>query len=133
MVPMTKAGENLSHILSAWLAILRSGDSSELASILDPAVVWHGILPEQLCQNRDEVLGVLVRNQARPPRVTRIEAEEIGDRVAVSVRSPDFVQMDGQPAKESRSLVFTFRADSVIRIDSVPSRESAFGLVADQP
>jgi len=127
---MSEAGEHLSRIVSAWLRMLRSGNSAELASILDPNVIWQGLLPEQICQNRDEVLGVLIRNQARPPRVTRFEAEEIGDKVAVSVMSPDFVEMDGQPTKESRSLVFTFRAGSVVRIDSLTSKEAAFEMVA---
>ncbi|MDP9271681.1 MAG: hypothetical protein M3P14_12055 [Chloroflexota bacterium] len=126
---MSEPGENLSRIVSAWLAMLQTGNSVELASILDPYVVWQGILPEQICHNRDEVLGILVRNQ-RPLRLTRINAEEIGDRVAVSVLGPDFVDVDEQPAEEPRSLVFTFRAGTVVRINSLPSREAAFELAA---
>lgn len=129
-MPVSEAGENLSVIVSAWLAMLQSGDSGELASILDPLVVWQGILPEQICRNRDEVLGVLIRNRLGPLRLTRIEAEEIGNRVAVSVLGPDFPDSDEQMAGEPRSLVFTFRAGFVVRIDSLLSRDAAFALAA---
>ncbi len=127
---MSEPGTNLSLILSAWFGMLRTASTEELASILDETVVWQGILPEQVCGNRDEVLNVLGRNRRRPPRLTRIEAQEMGDRVAVSVEGPDFPDTDGLEAGAPRALVFTFKDGKVVRMESLASRDSAFELAA---
>jgi hypothetical protein len=123
---MSETGENLALILSAWTDMLRRGDTQALAAMLDEKVVWQGILPEQVCRNRDEVLNLLVRNRPRPPRLTRIEAEEFGDRVAVSVAGPDFPDNEALAAKAPRSLVFTFRDGRVVKMQSLATRDAAF-------
>lgn len=64
----------------------------------------------------------------RPPRLTRFEAEEIGNKVVVSVEGPDFPPVEGQPASDRRSLVFTFADGTVVRIESTPTRERAYEL-----
>lgn len=127
---MTESGQNLALILSAWTSMLRSESTQELASLLDEHVFWQGVLPEQACHNREEVLNLLVRNRARPPRITRVEAEEFGDRVAVSVQGPDFPENEALAAGAPRSLVFTFEAGKVVRMESLASRDAAFDLAA---
>jgi hypothetical protein len=129
---MSEIGDNLVLLISAWTGMFRSGQTAELGEILDDGVVWQGVLPELVCRGREEVLGVMVRNR-RPPRITRIEAEEFGDQVAVSVEGPDFPEPDSPegdllPPGSPRSLVFTFRNGRVVRMESLPSRDAAFAL-----
>ena len=128
---MSDVGDNLATIMSAWTAMLRTGSSAELASILDPDVVWQGILADQQCHDRTEVLGILARNPRRPPRLSRIEAQEIGDRVAVSVDGPDFPDNEVLTANDPRSLIFRFREGKVVRMESYPSRDAAFKAAQD--
>jgi hypothetical protein len=123
---MSDEGAYLALILSAWTEMLRRGETGPLAAILHENVVWQGIQPEQICGNREEVLDLLVRNRRRPPRLTRIEAEEFGDRVAVSVNGPDFPENENLAAGAPRSLVFTFSDGKVVRMESFASREAAF-------
>jgi hypothetical protein len=125
---VTETGGNLATIVGAWTELLRTGDVKSVAAILDEQVIWQGVLPEEICRNRDEVVGVLDRFLSRPPRLTKIEAAEFGDRVAVSVDGPDFPEMDHRPAGP-RSLVFTVRDGRVVRMESTASRDAAFALV----
>jgi hypothetical protein len=125
-------GANLSAVLGAWTAMMASGGAAELAAILDDAVVWQGLRPELVCRGREHVLDLLVRNRGRPPRITRIELEEFGDRVAVCVEGLDFtgpIGSDGEPLLPPgapRSLVLSMREGRVARMDSFPSREAAW-------
>ncbi|HYA44545.1 MAG TPA: nuclear transport factor 2 family protein [Acidimicrobiales bacterium] len=130
---MTQPGENLATLLGVWVAMLDSGRTEELAAILDENVVWQGVLPELVCNGRQQVIQVLAGNGRRFPRITGIEAREIGERVAVSVEGPDFSPGPAgaslEPATGPRSLVFTFEGGKVVRMDSLPTRDAAFGLV----
>lgn len=126
---MTAIGGNLSMIVGAWTGMLSSGNTESLAAILDEGVIWQGVLPDQVCRNRDEVLDILVRNRRRPPRLTRIEAAEFGDRVVVSVDGPDFQAIGDRPAAGPRSLVFTFRNGRIVRMESTATRDAAFNLM----
>jgi hypothetical protein len=129
---MSDSGENLALVISAWTGMFRSGSSEALAGILDENVVWQGLLPDLLCSDRKQVVKVLGRWSERPPRITRIEAQEFGDRVAISVEGPDFPAISdaaGAPRLAPgtpRSLVFTFRAGKVVRMESLPNRDAAF-------
>ena len=125
---MAEIGGNLSMIVGAWTAMLSSGKTEALGAILDEGVNWQGVMPGELCRNRDEVLDILVRNRRRAARITRIEAAELGDRVVVSVDGPDFKEMDGRPPGP-RSLVFTFRGGRVVRMESFATRDAAFELL----
>jgi hypothetical protein len=132
---MSEIGDNLVLLVAAWTGMFRSGAGEALAGILDEHVVWQGLLPELRCRDRAEVLENLSRLRSRPPRITRIEAEEFGDRVVISVEGPDFPLIsDAAEAPllargAPRSLVFTFRAGKVVRMESLPSRDAAFALV----
>jgi hypothetical protein len=125
-IPMRDKGDNLLLILSAWVEMLRTGKPKALESILDEHVIWQGVLPDLICQNRNEVLDIMVRNRQRAFRLTRVEAQESGGRVAVSVEGPDFPDTDWNAADTPRSLVFTFEAGKVVRIQSYLTRDEAF-------
>lgn len=131
---MTEIGDNLALLVSAWTGMFRSGSSDALAGILDENVVWQGLLPELVCGDRRQVLEILGRLSRRSPRITRIEAEEFGDRVVISVEGPDFPAMtDAADAPllapgAPRSLVFTFGGGRVVRMESLPNRDAAFAL-----
>ncbi|MGA2284480.1 MAG: nuclear transport factor 2 family protein [Candidatus Dormibacteria bacterium] len=131
---MSEIGDNLALLVAAWTGIFRSGGGEALAGILDEKVVWHGLLPDLVCSDRAQVLRILDRFRARPRRITRIEAEEFGDRVAISVEGPDFPAMTDAAETHvlapgaPRSLVFTFRDGKVVRMESLPSRDAAFAL-----
>jgi len=134
---MSEIGDNLASLITAWTAMLRTGSSGALAAILDEGVVWQGLLAELRCTDREQVLHLLGRTgRRRPPRITRMEAEEFGDRVAISVEGPDFAAVSG-PAEAQllaagapRSLLFTFRAGKVVRMESVAGRDALFALAA---
>jgi hypothetical protein len=79
-----------------------------------------------VCTGRGQVLERMAKLRATPPRITRIEAEEFGDQVAVSVAGPDLPENEALAAGAPRSLVFSFRAQQVIHIQSFVSRDSAF-------
>lgn len=128
---MTRPGENLNLVLSVIAAMSRKGGTEELASLLDDGVIWQGLLPELVCNGRAQMLDVL--GKAPFPSITRVEAEEVGDRVVVIVGGADFpLRPDGTDLgspRDVRSFVVTFRDGNVVRMDSVPSREAAFALV----
>lgn len=133
---MSESGENLALLVGAWTGLFRSGSGEALEAILDENVVWQGLLPELVCGDRGQVLRNLNRFRGHPPRITRIEAEEFGDRVAISVEGPDFPALADAAeapllaAGAPRSLVFTFRDGRVVRMESLPSREAAFAVAA---
>jgi hypothetical protein len=120
-----EASDRLETVVSAWTE-MRRGRIEPLAALLREDVIWQGVLPEQICRNRDEVLGLMARPRGR--RLSRLEAEEIGDRVVVSLESPEFPPLEGQPDQHKRSLVFTFDQEKIVRIESAPSRERAFEI-----
>jgi hypothetical protein len=122
-------GGNLARIVAAWTSLFHQGSTDALQDLLDEKVVWNGMFPDEICHDRHEVLGILGRNQLHAPRITRIEAEEHGDKVAVMVDGPDFPSDDRRPAGSPRSLVFTFRDGHVIRMQSFKNRDDAFRLV----
>jgi hypothetical protein len=128
---MSKPGANLNLVLSVMVAMSRTGGAEELASVLDEGVVWQGLLPELVCNGRGEVLSIL--GKAPFPPVTRVEAEEVGDRLVVIAHSADFplgptgTELD--PPSGVRSFVFMFRDGKVVKMESFPTREVAFAAV----
>lgn len=122
---MSEPGANLAAMLEAWTSLLRTGSTDELGAILDGKVVWDGVVPEARCSGRSQVLRYL-RVGGRPPRLTRVEADEAGDDVVISVDSPDFEANEWLAAGAPRSLRFTFRDGRVVRMRSFPNRDLAF-------
>ncbi|MGH7912115.1 MAG: hypothetical protein ACREQM_08225 [Candidatus Dormibacteraceae bacterium] len=127
---MTEAGDRLALIVSVAVEMLATGSVAGLAPLLDENVFWQGPRPDLSCSTRSEVLGILGRGVGRRPlRVTRLEAQEVGDHVVVSVDGPDLPETPALASGASRSLVFTFRGEVVVRIESVADRDAAFRLV----
>jgi hypothetical protein len=122
-----RIGDNLGRIVAAWNEMFRGGTTGAMEAILDEKVVWEGVFPGEVCHNRDEVMGRLAHIPG-PPRITRLEAEEQGDQVVVSVDGPDF-RGDDPHRSGPRSIAFTLRGGRVIRMKSLGSRDEAFRLV----
>src|SRR5579884_3894587 len=99
---MSEPGANLSAVLAAWTELQRSGSADAMAELLDPAVVWEGVVPEARCSNRKQVLRQLLGAGGHAARLTRIEAEERGDQVLLSVAGPDFEANEWLPAGAPR-------------------------------
>ena len=117
--------DRLGALVAAWIE-LRQGRLDRITELLREDVVWRGVLPDQVCRNREEVLHLFARRGA--PALTRFEAEEFGDRVVLSVEGPEFPAVEGQPDDHRRSFVFTFAGNHVSRIDSMPTRERAYQI-----
>lgn len=125
---MRQPGEHLARVIQAWADVLRSGNASALSGLLDENVVWQGVLPGLACHGREEALRFL--GKAPMANITRMEAKESGDNVAVSVESADFPEGPAgpelQPPGGHRTLVFTFRDGRVVRMESFLDKNAAF-------
>lgn len=129
---MNEPGSNLARVLAIWGEMSRSQTTTALAEVLAEDVVWQGVLPDLACHGRDEVRGVLgSAGGGRPPRVTRMEAEEAGDRDVLTVHGPDFASGPAGPALEPpggpRTLALTFENGTVVRMESFATRDEALG------
>ena len=100
---MSEPGANLARVLAVWGEMSQRQTMEPLADAMAEDVVWQGLLPELVCHGRDEVRGVLGSARAgRLPTVTRMEAEEVGDRVVVTVEGPTSAPGRGPRARTSR-------------------------------
>jgi hypothetical protein len=121
-----QAGDRLAVIL-AWTAVLRDGNTGELRQLLDEQVTWQGIRPELACHGPGDVIALLERLRGRRLQIVRLEAEEVGERVAVSVEGEGLPEIVGVIAAAApRSLVFTFAGRHIVRMASYGTREEAF-------
>ncbi|MDA8301198.1 MAG: nuclear transport factor 2 family protein [Actinomycetota bacterium] len=119
-------------MLALWAEMSKSQTMAPLLEVLAEDVVWQGLLPELACHGRDEVAGVLGSARGgRLPRVTRMEAEEAGDRVVVTVEGPDFGPGPAGTALEPiggpRTLALWFGDGRVVRMESFATRQEALG------
>ena len=129
---MTKPGDNLARLLALWGEMSQSQTMAPLVEAMAEDVLWQGLLPELACHGRDEVADVLGSSRSgRLPRVTRMEAEETGDRVVVTVEGPDFGPGPAGTALEPiggpRTLAFWFEDGRVVRMESFATRQEALG------
>ena len=118
-------------VLDAWAAIVRSGSTEAVAPLLREHVVWQGVLPEQVCRGRREVLSLLARRQSDPPPLTGLEANEVGECVVVSFEiagAPDRLGEAGP-----RWIVLTFEGGKVVRMQSFADRDAAYRLARPAP
>src|ERR1700732_1762698 len=88
----------------------RMRDLPRVESQLDPNVVHQGVLPELVCNNRDEVLENVRRSFARDDfGVERLEMIEVGEQVVVGLGGPRFLEVPWAPLKGQIYMVFTLR------------------------
>jgi hypothetical protein len=110
--------------------MLEDPDLSQMRELLDERVIWQGLRPELVCHDRREVLALFQRQRDVGLRITRLEAEEVGSRVLISVESPELSAIDGViESGAPRSLVFTFAGGRVAQIASYVSREAALAAL----
>lgn len=102
----------------------RSHDLARLESQLDPDVVHQGVLPELVCNNRDEVLVNVRRSFAREDfGVDRLELIDAGERVVVGLAGPRLREV---PWLEGQLyMVYTLRDGGIVRIDDYLTRAEA--------
>jgi ketosteroid isomerase-like protein len=110
----------------------RSRDLALLTSQLDPDVVHQGVLPELLCNNRDEVLANVRRGFAREDfGVDRLELIAAGDRVVVGLAGPRFDEVPW--LKGQLYVVYTLRDGRIVRMDDYLSRAEAIAAAGAGP
>jgi hypothetical protein len=132
---MSEPGSNLARVLAVWGEMANRQSMAPLADALAEDVVWEGLLPELVCHGRDEVREVIGSARGgRLPRVTRMEAEEAGDRVVITVEGPDFGPGPAGsalgPVGGPRTLVLSFEDGRVVRMQSFATRQEALGTTA---
>lgn len=128
---MSEPGNNLARVLGIWGELWRTETMEPLVDAMAADVVWQGLLPDLVCHGRDEVAGVLGSARAgRLPRITAMSAEEVGDRVVLTVEGPDLGSDPAGTALEPeggpRTLVLWFADGKVTRMESFATREQAF-------
>lgn len=129
---MSEPGSNLARVLALWGEMSRGQTMAPLVDAVAEDVVWQGVLPELACHGRDEVRNVLGSGRGgQVPRVTRMQAEEVGDRVVITVEGPDFSPGPAgsvlEPAGGPRTLVLSFDDGRIVRMESFATREAALG------
>ncbi|MGH7862503.1 MAG: nuclear transport factor 2 family protein [Candidatus Dormibacteraceae bacterium] len=122
---MALVGGNLGTVIRAWVEGFQLGRSASLAAMLDDEVVWQGVLPSDVCNDRGEVLEQWAHLMSHPPRLSRFEVCEIGDQVVVRVDGPDFATDDVDSRPGPRALRFTFVNGRVVHIRSYLTIEEA--------
>jgi ketosteroid isomerase-like protein len=108
----------------------RSHDLARLESQFDPDVVHQGVLPELVCNNREEVLANVRRGFARDDfGVDHLEMIDAGDQVVVGLAGPRFLEVPWAPLKGQIYMVFTLRDGRIVRIDDYLTRADAMAAV----
>ena len=104
----------------------RSRDIARLESQLDPRVVHQGILPELVCNNRQEVLENVQRGFSRDDfGVDRLELIDAGERVLVGLAGPRFREVPWAPLNGQIYVVYTIREGRIVRMEDFLTRAQA--------
>lgn len=84
------------------------------------------MLPELVCNNRDEVLANIQRGFARDDfGVDRLELIDAGERVIVGLAGPRFAEVPWAQLNGQIYVVYTLRDGRIIRMDDYLSRKEA--------
>jgi hypothetical protein len=104
----------------------RSRDLSRLESQFDPRVVHQGVLPELVCNNRQEVLENVQRGFSRDDfGVDRLELIDAGERVLVGLAGPRFREVPWAPLNGQIYVVYTIREGRIVRMEDFLTRAQA--------
>lgn len=102
-------------------AAIAAGDVAAIREMLDPEVKWHAGVPEDGCQNREQALAFIARED-RPGLPELVDVIDAGDgRVIVIVQPP---AQDGS-TPPLRANVTTFRDGRVVEMVAYESPEDA--------
>ncbi len=122
---MSLRNDNLGVVLAGWVDAQRRNDLEAIERHLHPDVVWHGLRPDLVCRNREQVLDNVRGRGGQRPDVEGIELYAEGDQVLFGVRSPDFVEVAGEPLNGEVNQVFTIAEGLIVRMDQYPGRDEA--------
>jgi len=112
----------------------RSRDLARLKAQLDPDVVHQGVLPELVCNNREEVLANVRRGFDRDDfGVDRLEMIDAGEKVVVGLAGPRFREVPWAPLNGQIYMVFTLRDGRIVRMDDYLTRAQAMAAVDGAP
>ncbi len=104
----------------------RSRDLARLESQFDPRVVHQGVLPELVCNNRQEVLENVQRGFSRDDfGVDRLELIDAGERVLVGLAGPRFREVPWAPLNGQIYVVYTIREGRIVRMEDFLTRAEA--------
>ena len=98
---------------------IESADLESFGEGLAQDVVWIGILPGELCRNREQVMALLGRARDRGRRVA---PEIVFDR-------EDLLVIDPHLEDSERHQVFVLRNGLVAEMRAYPDREAAVAAV----
>ena len=116
------------------LHAMRRRDLEDIATRLHPEIVHQGILPELICEGRDQVLDN-IRGTLQEPEfgVEHLEILDAGERVVVGLAGPRFRAREGVPLEGQVFLVFTVRDGRIVRMDDFLTREEALSTASAEP
>jgi hypothetical protein len=104
----------------------RSRDLARLESQFDPRVVHQGVLPELVCNNRQEVLENVQRGFSRDDfGVDRLELIDAGERVLVGLAGPRFREVPWAPLNGQIYVVYTIHEERIVRMEDFLTRAQA--------
>ncbi len=116
------------------LHAMRRRDLDDVATRLHQEVIHQGVLPEYVCDGRDQVLDNMRRVLEQPDfGVDRLEIIDAGERVVVGLAGPRFSAREGTPLQGQVFLVFTVRAGMIVRMDDFLTRDQALSAAAAEP
>ena len=115
----------MARVIQLWAEVVWNQRDRVSDLPVDREVVFENVPTQEVTRGRDDVLAIL-RGFDRPPRLTRVESFELGDRVFLFSEGPD-LHAGGRKGPEGRSfLVFVFDNGVLKAIRSYANREDAF-------
>jgi ketosteroid isomerase-like protein/catechol 2,3-dioxygenase-like lactoylglutathione lyase family enzyme len=117
--------DNLRIVFTGWVDALRRNDLETIEQHVHPDAVWQGLRADLVCGDRAAIVDNVRQNQGWLPDVAGIELTADGDQVLFVVRSPDLVDIAGEPLDEQIFQVFTVADGLIARIDEYRAREQA--------
>lgn len=129
---MSLRNDNLEIVLAGWVDAQRRNDVETIERHLHPNVIWQGLRPDLVCHSRDQVLENVRNRNGRRPDVEGIELHAEGDQVLFGVRSPDLVDVAGEPLNGEIWDLFTIAEGLIVRMDAFHTRDKALAAMRER-